>query len=95
VNAESNEALCGLINGMGVEQFRRSMADQCFADQVLEHWALCSSHTGPVAKEKFEIVVEILVSQEGIPAWKDTQWRRDIVAAQMKESLAAIGIVAR
>ncbi len=69
------------------------MADRCFADQVMEHWALCSYHTGAAAREKFDILVEVLVSREGIGSWKEARWRRNIVAAQMTDALATIGIV--
>lgn len=84
--------LCRFIIRMSAEQFRHSTNDEDFADLVLGHLEFCPRHVGCDAKEKFEILVEALVSRE-IGRQKQVPWKYGIVAAQTREALAEMGIV--
>ena len=94
MNREPDRALCGLINRMPLDQFKRCMKDNCFADQVLDHVARCSDHADPEAREKFKMLVENLVAREGITFHEKTQWKRDILFAETLHMLWANGIPA-
>jgi hypothetical protein len=92
MSAEPDEALCGLISELSIDQFKRCMDDNCFADEVLDHVARCSDHVDLKAKEKFNMLLENLIAREGVTFSKESQWKHAILSAQTLHMLWANGI---